>query len=157
MILVNIHRLSQTILLQSGAVWESSLFFHVNATLSGCFQGNTFFEKKRKEFPDPRPNVRSHEPKPETTLSYLWPSGKDTGDSTPTISRAANDCINECPCVESPSCLAGIKTRTHSQLAGTTLMGDVWLGPGILVKGARCRKQPGAKNSCSVRSCAMLV
>lgn len=146
MILVNIHRLSQTILLQSGEKsGKVAYFFMLTLHYQGVFKETHFSKKKRKEFPDPRPNVRSHEPKPETTLSYLWPSGKDTGDSTPTISRAANGCINECPCVESPSCLAGIKTRTHSQLAGTTLiMGDAWLGPGIQVKGSHCRKQPAA-------------
>lgn len=75
MILVNICRLSQTIPLQSGEkVWESSLFFHVNTTLSGCFQGNTFAkwgikqQKQQKKklywFPEPLLDVRSQTPTP---------------------------------------------------------------------------------------------
>lgn len=37
--------------------------------------------------------------------------GTDTVATTIAISRAANDCINEFPCVESSSLLAGINTR----------------------------------------------
>lgn len=38
--------------------------------------------------------------------------GTDTVDTTIVTSRAADACINEFPCVESSSVLAGIKTRS---------------------------------------------
>lgn len=85
MILVNIHRISRTILLQSREkliAWESSFFIFFLLTLhyQGVFsKGNMSALRKERSFQS-CPDVRGQELKPETTLSYLWPSGRNTGD-----------------------------------------------------------------------------
>lgn len=112
MILVNIHRISRTILLQSREkliAWESSFFyfFIVNTSLSGCFlQRKHVCAAKGKKFPELSWCQRSGaKPRDNLVLSVaFWQKhrGLNTNDKVlqPVV---ASGCINACLRVESSS------------------------------------------------------
>ncbi len=80
MIPVNVPWLSLTILLESREkpiAWESSSFL-LTLHYQGVFsKGNIFVLCKERNFQG-CPDIRVQKLKPETTLSYLWPSGRNT-------------------------------------------------------------------------------
>lgn len=120
MILVNIHRLSQTIPLQSGEKSEkAAYFFMLTLHYQGVFKethlrGGRRKNRKKKSKPVSRTPSQCQESGADLVGQLCLICGlvgTDTVATTIDISRAANDCINEFPCVESSSLLAGINTR----------------------------------------------